>query len=375
MKLEYIKLCIRDFLNKENSITNNKEHIKAAINWLMHAQDITKDGGISAFYSLRHGWAPSYPETTGYIIPTMFDCFHFTRDEDCRKRAIRMSDWLINIQSENGSFQGFGTKTPIIFDIGQILKGLCRAHIETNDRECLNAAIKAGEFLVKNQDKDGAWRKSTYNNIFHTYHTRVAWALLELFLITKDIKYEKAANKNLKFVLSNQKKNGWFQNCAFDLKSNPFTHTIAYTVRGILESAILLRNKNYLNSALKTADALLNLFNTHGFLAGSYNERWGSRDTYSCLTGDAQTSIIWLKIFEITKNMKYLVSARKMNRYLKTTQNLNSRDKAINGGIKGSQPVYGKYFQFSFPNWSAKFFIDALLLEIKIEKRNGTFRA
>jgi hypothetical protein len=136
-----------------------------------------------------------------------------------------------------------------------------------------------------------------------------------------------------------------------------------------------LSAKNYLDSALKTTDVLLNLFNTHGFLAGSYNKHWGSRDTYSCLAGDAQTSIIWLKIFEITKNMKYLLSARKMNQYLKTTQNLNSRGKAINGGIKGSQPVYGKYFSFSFPNWATKFFIDALLLETKIEKRNGTLRA
>ena len=79
-------MCLRDLLKKGNPITNNKEHLKAAIDWLKYAQDATKDVGVSAQYILGLGWQTSYPETTGYIIPTMFDYFRFTKDEDFRER-------------------------------------------------------------------------------------------------------------------------------------------------------------------------------------------------------------------------------------------------------------------------------------------------
>ena len=31
------------------------------------------------------------------------------------------------------------------------------------------------------------------------------------------------------------------------------------------------------------------------------------------------------------------------------------------GGIKGSHPIWGGYDPFRYPNWAAKFFVDALL--------------
>jgi len=47
--------------------------INEGLQWLVRAQDnsATRDGGVSRHYSLANGWAASYPETTGYIIPTM----------------------------------------------------------------------------------------------------------------------------------------------------------------------------------------------------------------------------------------------------------------------------------------------------------------
>ena len=37
-------------------------------------------------------------------------------------------------------------------------------------------------------------------------------------------------------------------------------------------------------------------------------------------------------------------------------------NKGIRGGIAGCYPVWGGYIQYGYPNWAAKFFIDALLL-------------
>ena len=42
------------------------------MDWLCEAQDRSRsaDGGVARDYSLVKGWATSYPETTGYIVPT-----------------------------------------------------------------------------------------------------------------------------------------------------------------------------------------------------------------------------------------------------------------------------------------------------------------
>ncbi len=53
--------------------TDNRTHLDAAIAWLKHAQDVTGNGGVAQTYLVRsRHWAPSYPETTGYIIPTLY---------------------------------------------------------------------------------------------------------------------------------------------------------------------------------------------------------------------------------------------------------------------------------------------------------------
>ncbi len=35
-----------------------------------------------------------------------------------------------------------------------------------------------------------------------------------------------------------------------------------------------------------------------------------------------------------------------------------------NGGIGGSEPIWKGYFPLSYINWAAKFYLDALLLEL-----------
>ena len=48
-------------------------HLEAAIDWLISAFRATDDRGWAAGYSLLTGWGKPYPETTGYIIPTLID--------------------------------------------------------------------------------------------------------------------------------------------------------------------------------------------------------------------------------------------------------------------------------------------------------------
>jgi hypothetical protein len=138
--------------------------IEAGMSWLCTAQDFSrsKDGGVARDFSLVRGWNSSYPETTGYIVPTFLEMYRRTGNSEFQIRAIRMLDWLRSIQMEGGGFQGglidSQPRVPVIFNTGQILIGLAAgaAHVGDLYRKSLQ---KAGDWLVSAMDADGCWRK------------------------------------------------------------------------------------------------------------------------------------------------------------------------------------------------------------------------
>ena len=343
--------------------------------WLKRAQDSTGDGGVSSGYFKHYGWDASYPETTGYIIPTFFDYAHLANDIDCRRRAVAMSDFLLSIQMDNGAFRlgnhgAFPIGIPHIFDSGQIMQGLTRCYRETKQEKYLESAVKTGNWLVESQDKDGAWRKYSYRAVTHTTYTRVGLALLELFEVVEDRKYKEAAIKNIEWAISKCNKKGWFHDCGgeIELMSNPWTHFIAYAAEGILECGVKLNNNNFIRVSTRTMNSILTKFKIENRIRGTYYNNWESNDNYSCLTGDAQIALIWVRIFELSKDRTYYDCAVKLNDYLKTTQYLHHWNKGVEGGIKGSQPIYGRYNPHRYLNWAAKFFAD---LQIKLISLNS----
>lgn len=370
---------LNSVLHQPKDKLDNSIHIKAAIAWITRAQDASSDGGVSAGYNvLIEKFKTAYPETTGYIIPTMFDYYHVNGDNEYKQRAIKMADWEISVQMKSGAVQsgdlGVLPKTPAVFNTGQVLFGLVRAYKETKKDKYKKAAEKAANWLVESQNSDGAWRvclSTLTSNPVHVYNTRTAWGLLQVHSVTSKEKYLITAKKNIDWALAQQLDNGWFKNNAFNLNEDPLLHTIAYATRGILECGIYLDNMTYIGAAKKSADILLKLQQKDGSLFGKYDFKWKTHVKYSCLPGNAQISIIWLRLFEMTQDKKYLSAAKKMNYYLKSTQDLNSNNKGIRGGIKGSHPIYGGYMSFTYPNWAAKFFVDALLLEDKVVKQIG----
>ena len=360
------KEILKDSINFKNKIYSNERHVNKAIEWLLTAQNSNKDGGVAALYSLYQGWHVSYSETTGYIIPTMFNYYEKTKNRSIRKNALRMAEWELTKQLPSGAFPGGATgnkEFPIVFNTGQVIFGMVRAYQEIKQQKFKSSAIKAANWLVSIQNKEGCWDKNTYLNRAHTYNTRTAWALLRVHKMTKKEIYKKSAIKNIEWALKQQFDNGWFKNNTFHKNQEPLLHTIAYSIRGILEAGIYLKNKGYINAAKKSADLLMEKQKKDGSLAGSFDQNWNCNVSWSCLTGNSQTAIIWLRLHSLTKNKKYLISAKKINQFVKSTQNIYSRNKGIKGGIKGAYPIYGRYAPFCYINWAAKFFVDALMLE------------
>ena len=140
----------------------------------------------------------SYPETTGYIIPTFFAYASLTGRIEYRERAIRMAQWEADVQMENGAVQGgvIGfPPTPAIFNTGQVLFGWAAAYKETGSDAFARAAKRGADFLVAAMDSDGAWRRhgSRYaREGVNVYDARTAWGLLEAFHVTGDTAHRDA---------------------------------------------------------------------------------------------------------------------------------------------------------------------------------------
>ena len=365
----HLKILLKDLFRLKYKVYSNEFHLDKAISWLIYAKNKTSNGGISLGYSLISGWKPSYPETSGYIIPTIFNYIRSSKNRIHYKICKDIANWLIDLQLKNGSFPE-GTinekPKPSIFNTGQIIFGLISSYEEFEESRFLVSLIKAGDFLVKYQEKNGNWVKYCYQNISHTYNIRTAWALLKLYNITDKEYYKESAIRNINWAIQQINENFWFKNNIHSAFENPILHFIAYTIEGFLECGIILKNEKITNIALNSAKKLLDYYEYYGILPASFDSDWNSYDTYSCLTGDAQISIIWLKLYEIFKEKRFLVNAIKLNNFLKSTQINENNFKAIDGAIKGSDPIWGNYLTFTFPNWAVKFFCDALLLEKKI---------
>ncbi len=379
-RLAHFRICLRDYFDLRLpalSLQPNADHLQAAMSWLCRAQDATPDGGVSARYRFDRGWAPSYPETTGYIIPTFFRYARYAQKEEYRARALRMADWLLSLQLHDGAFPGHDVSAqprPVVFNTGQILKGLLSASDETHEEKYLQAGMRAGDWLASVQAADGSWPQFEYLNRPHAYHTRVAWALLELWLATRREKYRAAALKNLDWALERQLPNGWLRENGFRDDDHPYLHTIAYALRGFVAAAEILRqhdhapahSRKYFAAAERAGAALMRRFEIRRYPFAQYDCNWKSEERFSCLTGNAQIAVIWLGLYRSNGDARYLNAALKINDFLKSTQDLAARHSGIRGGIKGSHPIWGKYMRYSYPNWAAKFFVDALMLEDEI---------
>jgi hypothetical protein len=343
------------------------------MSWLITAQDAGVDHGVSAFYDVRGGtWGPSYPETTGYLIPTFFEFATRYESETYRERALRMADWLLPLQMESGAFP-IGPlwpdweRRPIVFDTGQIIQGLVHAFTETSREEYRNSANRAGNWLVEIQDKDGCWRKFTSQGFVHTYNVRTAWALLQLSQVTRDERQMTSAARNLSWALTQQEDDGWYRNAGFAPEEDPLTHTIVYTIEGFLESGILLDDRNLIGSARRAADSLMKCQTQDGYLRARYSAGWKSQANWSCLTGIAQMALVWQRLYQHTGELAYLHAAATANHYLKQRQPRNSDLPGVAGGIAGSYPIYGGYEPYRNLNWAAKFFADSLMLAERLE--------
>jgi hypothetical protein len=359
--------------------------VDEAVAWLGRAQDhsATRDGGVARHYCLRTGWGSSYPETTGYLVPTLLDVARGRDDhvaDDARRRARMMLDWLASIQHPSGGFQGgMVDQTPVVpvtFNTGQILLGLA-AGVREFGEAFAGPMSRAADWLVATQDPDGCWRRHPTPFAApgeKVYETHVAWGLLEADRVRPDSRYRDAALANIRWALEWQRENGWFDRCCLEEPTQPLTHTIGYVLRGVLEGYRASGDPALMASARRLADGLITALRPDGFLPGRLDARWRGTVRWACLTGSVQVAHCWLMIHQETGDPRYRDAAFLANRYVRRTVAVDGAP-GTRGGVKGSFPIDGGYGTYQYLNWACKFFIDANRLEACVRRAAGSCQA
>ncbi|MFP6614356.1 MAG: prenyltransferase/squalene oxidase repeat-containing protein [Pirellulales bacterium] len=345
-----------------------RPRIQAALEWLCRSQDITGGGGSAAFYSPLLGWAAAYPETSGYIVPTLWRGGDFLDNPRYGERALKMARWLLSLQSDDGWFPGgilkrTAKRSPSIFNTGQIIFGLVEAARRTDDQAFTIAANRAARWLVTQQDSDGRWTAHAYTaGHSPSYYAHVCWPMLECWRACGDDEIRDAAVRALRAILKDRKADGTFANWGFGKGKRAFTHTIAYTLQGIIESATILNAWHpFGHAAAETCIKLMRRYEIKHRLAGGYDGRWRGNYRYTCLTGHCQLASTWLRVYEHDGDPRMLNVATKALLEVCRHQRLNSQRQNIHGAIAGSAPLHGAYMRFRYPNWAAKFFVDAMI--------------
>lgn len=351
--------------------------IEEGIAWLGRAQDCSasRDGGVARDFSLVKGWATSYPETTGYIIPTMIDYGLQSGEQEPLQRAEKMLDWLQDIQLQDGGFQGGKIDAtpvvPVTFNTGQILIGLAAGVKQFGRYQ--EATEKAAQWLVDSLDDDGCWRKHPTPFAAageKAYETHVAWGLFEADRVMPGRGFGEAGMKQVEWALTKQHENGWLDDCCLVYPVKPLTHTLGYALRGIIEAYRWSEAPHLLKAAIRMADGLLTALRDDGYLPGRLDSQWQPGGDYVCLTGSVQIANNWLDLYLMTDDKKYRDAGFLANQFVRKTIDVNGAD-ATRGAVKGSFPVGGDYGTYEYLNWAVKFCIDSNMNEMQIKQNEG----
>lgn len=350
-----------------------RPRLHAAAAWLLRAQAATPDDGVSQGYfpcdPIHGGWAPSYPETTGYIITSLLRYARRYGRPAAANAALRMGRWEREIQMESGAVQGGALcaperRTPAAFNTGMVLDGYCSLLEEELDDGLYEAAARAARFLVDDLGPEGYFRTNgrfVSADRIKTYNVLCAWALYRFAALGGDRNCSTAAIRAVEAALRQQQTNGWFADNCLTAPAAPLTHTIGYTLQGILEVGVLAGREDFLDAARQGLLPLLARVERSGFLSGRFLADWTPAAPYACLTGSAQVAVIAYRVGELTRDRTPAAIADRLVNYLKALQKVDSPIPAINGALAGSYPFFGSYMHNGYPNWATKYFLDALM--------------
>lgn len=335
-----------------------KKELEAAMQFLKKSIDVNNGHGSAHSYSYwlnpNSGWLQGYPETTGYLIPTLINAAFLLNEDHLLDYAKSCANWLVSIQNEEGSFYSGVDKSsgPSAFNTAMILFGLSAAIRHFSEEEYKVALEKSVSWLLGIQEKEGQIIKFAFHPNFQpAYYTRLLWALVDANEILMDNRVVDTCNRLRDTLMPYFHPNG-VDVSGFEPDKPAFLHTIAYAYRGAIQyNCTQSGEKMFQVSGL---ERLIELFNIHGRWPGSINLDGSWNTQFRCLTGEAQMATLLLQ----SEKAEYkIIGKMTLDNVLSEQCNFG----AAKGGLPGSKPFWGPYMTLRYPNWAAKFLSDAIL--------------
>lgn len=337
------------------------EALRHNFGWIKNSFLINDNLGSAKYKTVLGKWSESYPETTGYLIPTLLNGAHILNDDSLKKIALKQINYFISIQQQDGSFKSSKSSTvSYVFDTAQILLGLIALYEDNTNTTTLRLINNAYFWLIECLDNNGLFVKSNYvENYNPSYYARIVWPMLRSEQLLKCPIHEKT--KQLYSRIVNLKNaNYTFKNCSFDGRQYFYTHNLIYTYRGLWESSLMLKDnatQDYIEQGLQFI--LKNIIAANGRFNGSYNSDWSPYKKYICSVGNAQLICLMLEIFKKTEDVSYLTN---ISSVIKPLINSQRTSLSLNkGAVPSSIPIWGHYQKYKFTNWTQKFYSDALI--------------
>jgi hypothetical protein len=370
------EICAPLYAPDPNSL-DLTQHLFAAIDWLKRAQDAGTDRGVSVGVRFGSGFMESYPETTGYICRTFVELAQDGCEKELLDRAVQMGLWEVDIQMADGAVMGgpfSRNPTPAVFNTGMVMLGWNALIQSTGEERFKVACRRAADWLLSVQETNGNWVRGNSKFVVQgatLYNVKAAWGLCEAGRLLGRQEYIEAALRNANFCLSRQERNGWFRDCCLTDPVHPLLHTIAYTMQGLLEIGKLTQRDDLIAAVRRTADAEMEIMREDGFLPGRQGSNFSGSVDWCCITGSAQTSVVWSDLFLLTDDRKYLDAVRKINRFIMARHDIRNADSRLRGGVPGSWPTWAPYGRLTVLNWATKYLVDALSSQRRIEERGA----
>lgn len=348
-------------INQLGGQSHLEEALKRNLGWIVKSFRSNNNLGSSSHSNILGKFSSPYLETTGYLLPTLLSAAKYFNDTQYSELAFKQISFFKKYKNDDGSFfQNVNTTTPIIFDTSQILLGLCTIYKTKKTKEVHNLIKQVYNWLNDNLNDQGSFIKYNYSSkTCPGYYSRVFWAMLMGEEITF-INNKNKIFKGLGNIVSDANDNFSFSNWGFENEKFVLTHNIAYTLRGLYECSIILDN-NINQLVINSIDTIVDMIKSAGQLCGTYDEEWNPDCSFVCSTGNAQMAIL----LSIIDEVKYQDTIVLLINPLLNAQKKSGPNK---GAVASSIPIWGKYQRWRYTNWTQKFFCDALISILNLQK-------
>ncbi|MBT8191529.1 MAG: hypothetical protein KJO29_13950, partial [Bacteroidia bacterium] len=270
------------------SLDYSEEYLTSALqsnlDWIIKSFEINNNLGSSAYRTSWGTWAKPYPETTGYLIPSLLKASVFDHKGILKNLCLKQLEYFRDLQNTDGSFASSASeRKPNVFDSAQILQGLMALYSIDGKAETRNMAEKCFHWLSSEIGADGSFSNYNLSDAYNPlYYTRISWILMKA---DKSLGME--YNEKTSLLFEKQLENwdaDFIDKTAFYPGSTAFSHTVIYALRGLYECAIILNHKEALQKFKTSLHELLNIVVQSNGLPGQfYNSKYSS--AYTCSTG------------------------------------------------------------------------------------------